>query len=328
MRKQIKAAFSGSVFGLVALCSGPSTAIACDSAYTGYSCDNGGSNICTMIGTDWVCDLARNGATSGGELRMVFSDSLCQGDNDYCAWGTDASGSPFCCSIEGEAATPTKAVIIGSDNNDSIYLTYSTYNLDNYDTSGQFDGVVLAGEGDDTIEGSSSASAYYEDRLSGGPGVDSIEGHAGADFLEGEGMGDGLFGGAGDDYISGGDGEDQIGGGPDNDQILGGPDDDIVDGGSGQDAIYGGTGDDWMLGGSGNDSMYGEAGSDVLCGETDSSGDTLMGGSGDDYLWGANSTDTKDGGLHTTTDYCDVQGSNTGCETPLTSAPTECPSSP
>lgn len=78
---------------MVASLAPPSTAAACDSSYTAYSCNNGGSDVCVMIGTDWVCDLAVNGATSGGELWIVYSDSLCQGASDYC----DTQGSNTAC---------------------------------------------------------------------------------------------------------------------------------------------------------------------------------------------------------------------------------------
>jgi Ca2+-binding RTX toxin-like protein len=130
---------------------------------------------------------------------------------------------------------------------------------------------IVAGDGQDTIKGSLTNNAYYDEELYGGDGNDVI------------------FGYAGDDIISGDDDDDTIEGGDGNDTINGGANHDEIHGGNGADTIIGDAGDDAIAGGEGDDVLNGGAGDDNVCGDTHVVGDVLEdgdGAAGVDKLWG------------------------------------------
>lgn len=294
-----------------------------------YACDEGGVAICSVItggpNPDWVCDLTLNGDTTAASITVVYSTSRCASPNEYCAWGTDASGVDFCCALDIDADAIDQVVVMGGAYDDNISLTNTTEDLQNW-ASSSFLGLVFARAGNDTITGSPVANAYYVDKLYGEDDSDQIDGQAGNDLL---------FGGEGVDIVTGGDGDDEIdlGGGSSNEgygddgadtiRAVGGSD--WIVGGAGPDTVYAGNGDDQISGGDGNDILYGEGGADLICGDYDSAGDTLIGGPGDDELWGATALDTKSGGLQVGSDLCDANGTNTGCEGTLTARPGYCP---
>ncbi len=95
---------------------------------------------------------------------------------------------------------------------------------------------ISGGEGDDTIQGSTSMTAFRPTKLNGGNGDDSITGSVRAPNL--------IDAGSGNDTLLGGEYNDTLLGGNDRDSIVGGFGDDSIDGGLGADSIYGGSGTD------------------------------------------------------------------------------------
>ena len=94
---------------------------------------------------------------------------------------------------------------------------------------------VFGGEGDDHIDGGSSADSLY-----GEEGDDTVEGGSGNDRLFGGEGDDVLDGGTGDDWLVGGEGNDQLTGGAGADRFVFGPDngtDSITGFGDGEDVI-------------------------------------------------------------------------------------------
>ncbi len=90
---------------------------------------------------------------------------------------------------------------------------------------GAISGVVVMGEGNDSVDTSSGTIIGYTD-----------------------------LGNGGDTYV----------GGASDDDVLGNRGDDILSGGSGQDLLLGGYGNDTLTGGSGSDGLWGEFGDDVI----------------------------------------------------------------
>lgn len=168
----------------------------------------------------------------------------------------------------------------------------------------------IAGEGDDTVEASSSYRLFphvehlvltsaagvsfgvgnaegntltgnaASNTLLGALGEDTLLGGDGADLLFGEGGADRLEGGAGADTLVGGHDGDNLLGGAEADLLRGDGADDSLEGGDGADILFGGDGADSLLGGTGADLLRGESGNDTL--EGGDGTDTLAGGDGDD----------------------------------------------
>ena len=171
------------------------------------------------------------------------------------------------------------------------------------------DDIIDAGDGNDTIIGSSShvdeLGNYVEsDILQGGAGSDDITGGDGNDHIYGNlrtgasGLPDGddrLAGGDGNDFIQGNAGNDTIDGGNGNDRIYGGGDNDSIDGGDGNDYLQGNKGDDVLAGGGGDDTIHGGAGNDAVV-EITTGNDLIFGDDGNDTLQGGLGIDTLTGG--------------------------------
>jgi len=113
-------------------------------------------------------------------------------------------------------------------------LNHSLAGFGNAADTGQWGGFDFLLNGNDVITGSGL--------LIGGDGNDSITGSAGDDTL----YGDDIFGGlaAGNDTLIGGGGHDDLNGGGGNDSLVGEAGDDYLNGGDGADTMLGGTGDD------------------------------------------------------------------------------------
>lgn len=139
---------------------------------------------------------------------------------------------------------------------------------------------IIAGTGNDTIQGSSDGGRHFggdgNDAFSiGGTSDAELYGDAGNDRILG-GSGRNLaYGGAGRDTVQGGrsrdtlngdDGNDQIAAGDENDFAYGGNGRDIIDAGEGNDATYAGSGADVVLAGGGDDDIHGGFGKDTLNG--------------------------------------------------------------
>lgn len=289
----------------------PSTARAgCPS--TSAACNAPGNAVCQSTGGTSVieCDLTRESGNVGGTITAVLntSGSLCSGSADYCIWGTESTGTAFCC--EFNATTEGSLLVIGTVYDDTVSFQYSTSdNLSDYGYSGTFVGQVNGNAGDDTITGSRNTdTANYNDNLNGNGGLDTINGDAG------------------DDDIDGGDHDDIITGGPGADTIFGQDGADTITGGAQDDLLYGNAGADLIAGSAGADTIRGDDGEDTLCG--DSENDDIAGGIDNDTLWGGTGTDNGNGGSPTgggTGDTCDVDVP-TDCETTgAFSRPSTCP---
>lgn len=133
------------------------------------------------------CDLTRNGDSVGGIATAVWatSSSVCGTANRYCVWGTDNSGTDFCCALAGGAFSAFE-VRTGAEG-DEISFQYSTYNMENGGSAYHLEGRVMAGAGDDTITGSrKNDDAHYTDVLHGDGDSDTIYGDAGGDHITGD----------------------------------------------------------------------------------------------------------------------------------------------
>ena len=82
--------------------------------------------------------------------------------------------------------------------------------------TGKFPVLLVGGNGDDTLAGSS-----YADFLDGGDGNDLLDGGSGDDSIFGGSGNDGLIGRDGDDGMNGEDGDDILDGGPGADVLIG-----------------------------------------------------------------------------------------------------------
>jgi Ca2+-binding RTX toxin-like protein len=168
---------------------------------------------------------------------------------------------------------------------------------------------VFAGEGNDTIDGST---------LLGNPGSTLN------DTLAGGGGDDVVLGGAGNNELYGGDGNDTIGDLEGADTVYAGFGNDTVFSGAGSDLLFGGGGNDYILnlthldqtvgdtvfGGEGNDTIVGSfafGGADddyvAVFGPSDgqvaggAGNDTVLGGGGADTLYGGEGNDIIEGGV-------------------------------
>lgn len=227
--------------------------------------------------------------------RWLFAVSMYTQTDDFYWHVMPGVGWPTCNGLD-----PTH---VGSDGPDTILAGY---------------GVVLAGDGDDSIE-----IRWGAGTVCGGPGNDVIRGWREADWLHGGRGDDRIIGGDGDDWLSGGPGTDTLAfrrtpsvsvnlitgivnrgrytdsihsfenveGTSRHDTIIGDAGAnvligkggrDVIDGRAGRDTIEGGDGHDVLLGGPGRDTITGGGGRDLIAGEGD--GDSLTGGPGIDSI--------------------------------------------
>lgn len=144
----------------------------------------------------------------------------------------------------------------GGEGNDSLILTQGNdlLNLDNINISldkiSQIDDskliapkilnleVIIANDGDDIINLSSSKYQMSGITIFGGNGNDKIFANIGDDLIFGNDGNDQIFSGNGNDIISGGNGDDEI---------FAGAGDDLIDGVSMANKIYGEDGDDHLI---------------------------------------------------------------------------------
>lgn len=305
---------------VIAGLSASGVAEACPSTYSGYSC-NGGStaDICQVTtATNWECDLVRNGDSASASVTVVGGYST----YDYSAWGTDAAGNNFCCTLTG--TTLDRVAVFGGTYADSISFTTTitgvTYDLDNMGTASTLTGFAGGRAGNDTIYGSNATGGDYLDQLHGDDDSDTVRGYSGGDEITGDAGNDTLYGGNGADTLHGNDGDDTIYGEGGADSITGDGGADTIVGGGDADFIVGNTGADRVSGSAGNDSINGDEGADILCGGSDA--DSLCGGMDDDQLWGDNGTDSALGSAGT--DSCAAETINE-CESTLSRKPSTCP---
>lgn len=155
----------------------------------------------------------------------------------------------------------TSIAIHGGSNSSRIDVSRVTpENFTNLPASGTGVILVQAGDGDDTVFGSSFSDILQgeggADRIFSNGGEDSIYGGAGADILTGSEGTQTLEGGDGDDILRGGEGDDTLRGDADDDQLFGDAGDDMIYGGDGADRLDGGLGF--------YETLYGDAGDDVF----------------------------------------------------------------
>lgn len=188
------------------------------------------------------------------------------------------------------------------------------------------DNVILAGAGNDTLNGGAG-----DDLLNGGAGADNMTGGSGDDIYVVDNAGDQvnespnsgidevrttladytlaqhlenltglgtttqhLTGNTRDNVIIGGAGDDFLSGLTGSDELHGGAGNDSLDGGTSDDALYGDAGNDALDGGTGADFLDGGAGDDALVGGTGD--DVLVGGDGADSINGGTGADVIVGG--------------------------------
>ena len=268
------------------------------------SCNIGGTNVCTLSGTTWTCDVS--GSNQSAHVYVVSSFSS---GSDYEAWG-DKNGALFCCQLTDDDVT--KIVIDGSSYNDVLAFSFGgvSHNLADINAVG-LTGEIYGNGGDDQLSGSDI------------PGfVESLYGDAGADLLRGYQGDDYLDGGAEDDVMLGHAGNDTMFGGTGNDEMVGGMGDDAMDGGNGHDRM--GGGDD-------NDTMDGGLGDDVMCGDNEAGApyDVLIDGDSDigiDILWAASANDSVTC-MNTSTKWDNTANDLGSCASnpTITSKPAACP---
>jgi Ca2+-binding RTX toxin-like protein len=195
----------------------------------------------------------------GGTIAGIENISWVQGSNydDYIDVGTGR-----------ETGYNDFDVVQGFGGNDTLIAGFYTSVLD-------------GGDGNDTIDGTSSG---YLQEIDGGAGDDTITAPAGLAVVYG---GDGndtisaageTHGGAGDDSITVGPpyfGSAEITGDDGNDTIVDGAGADVLDGGAGDDVLTGGAGNDTFIVGIGNDVVSDLSAGDKLLIQAGFAGDAI-----------------------------------------------------
>jgi hypothetical protein len=170
--------------------------------------------------SDYQADVVKRDSFQGGNLLKLKSDIETLVDDLF-----DSGVTRF---IENN-----KPILYGTNNSDSLSGEVLFTNPTAYPTltSRRDNGViVIGGDGDDTLTGTSIANAV--DEIYGGNGNDELGGFVGDDKLFGESGNDTLFGGRGQDRLDGGDGDDELNGGLDDDFLIGGKGNDTLNGGA------------------------------------------------------------------------------------------------
>lgn len=162
---------------------------------------------------------------------------------------------------------------------------------------------IVAGDGGQVIDLTSTRFGYGDVKILGGADADVLMSSGGADTINGLDGADYVWGGSGNDQVAGGKGSDRVIGAEGDDVVRGGQHDDTVAGGIGNDSVFGDTGNDLVTGnegddrangGDGNDTVSGNTGDDVLFGGKGA--DVLQGNADNDRLFGNTGNDTLDGG--------------------------------
>ena len=135
--------------------------------------------------------------------------------------------------------------------------------------------------GDDTINGATS-TGIYQDLIYAGDGNDTINAGSSADIVYGEAGNDIIDSGSGSDTAYGGTGNDTITSGGGIDTFYGDDGDDIL---TGARYSYGGAGTDTITGSSYNDEIYGGAGDDVYYGTNGYDNYHIYAGDGRDTIY-------------------------------------------
>ena len=160
----------------------------------------------------------------------------------------------------------------------------------NASPGGYIQGVLAAGDGNDTIGGGDAG-----DDFRGDDGADELRGRKGDDTLDGGDGADLIVGGDNDDLLLGQVGNDTLFAGDGNDTANGGDGNDLIMTGAGNDSLSGGKFADTLKSGAGDDTITGDAGADRISAGADD--DMVFGGDGADIIWGGRGEDTIDGGL-------------------------------
>ena len=256
-----------------------------------------------LIGIEWLIGTTRDDTLTGSSVANFLDgrtgDDLLQG----------LAGNDL---IEGGDGEDT---LMGGEGDDSLK---GGDGVDLVTYTGASTGVVVdlaagtaTGQGSDTIAKIENAQgSAFNDRLSGGDGVNQLRGAQGNDTLIGLGGFDMLEGGVGNDSLDGGDGFDfaifqssdgavtvDLSTGRASSSALG--TDTLV----GIEAVYGTalgdsiTGDaarNVVIANNGGDTVSGMDGDDLLI--TEAGDDSVLGGAGNDRINGGNGSDTIDGG--------------------------------
>ncbi len=106
---------------------------------------------------------------------------------------------------------------------------------------------IVAGDGGDVINLSSTTVTLGNTFIDGGPGDDILWGNSGNDTIQGAGGNDNIDGGLGNDSLLGQDGDDNVKGGAGNDTVSGGNGNDVLDGNAGNDTVTGDAGNDTLV---------------------------------------------------------------------------------
>jgi Ca2+-binding RTX toxin-like protein len=163
--------------------------------------------------------------------------------------------------------------------------------------SGGMSGRTLLGEGNDSYAG---ATGTHAGTVEGGTGNDTLQGGAGAESLAGDGGADSLSGGGGNDTLAGGSGNDVLAGGGGVDTVtyarsLLPVTVDLAAGtGGGKDEADALSGFEQAVGSRSGDTLLGSAAADTLHGFHGA--DSIDGRGGDDALVGGRGADTLTGG--------------------------------
>ena len=317
--------------------SGGSNGLGGAPARAGWSAGNG-RNVFELPGSGTqaaMLDLPTTPGNTGEDGVWVFRVKTAAAGNSSVQGGTTAdiiagsAGNNVILGVDGDdllQGMDGADVMSGGAGNDTLEggagddRMHGRAGNDLYRVDSQGDVVLeIAGEGDDTVEASSSYRLYphiehliltaaagasfgigsaeantitgnaANNTLLGGLGDDTVLGGDGADLVFGEGGADRLEGGTGADTLVGGLGDDSLRGGADADQMRGDGGRDTLDGGDAADVLAGGEGEDSLAGGSGADILRGDADNDTLSG--DAGADALFGGEGDDSLLGGADAD-------------------------------------
>jgi Ca2+-binding RTX toxin-like protein len=238
--------------------------------------------------------LSLDGVANDGEAAE--GDNLLRVENLSAGSGSDT--------IIGDAAPNSlnagqgNNTVVGGAGNDSI----GSDDGDDTLNGGAGNDSIFSGEGADTISGAEGDDTFFAfsdfrddsvDRISGGPGLDTVDaGSLDAVRVSLDGVADdGLVSpptptpkdnvGSDVENVAGGSGDDTLIGNASPNELLGRGGNDTLIGGGGEDGLFGEAGNDTLDGGAGVDVLDGGAGSDTIR-SRDASADEVNCGSATD----------------------------------------------